>query len=236
MKLAIVDDESVFRKETDEAITTLYGRGEVSCFHYSDGKELISGLRTGFIPDAIFLDIEMKEMDGMQTARAIRGFSSDIPIIFLTSHTEMAMDGYEVGAFRFLKKPMDHQKLRETLRDLESKLKVDEKLVLRVDGEDVFYPISSLVYAEASNNSVRFVFTDGDVTTRMKLNDAIKLIDGLSADFFKCHRSYHINLSHVYKLGTCEVSMDNGDTIPVSRGLASAVKKRLFDYIRRTGR
>ena len=236
MKLAIVDDESVFRQETDKAITTLYGRGEVSCFHYADGKELISGLRTGFMPDAVFLDIEMKEMNGMETARAIRSFSSDVPIIFLTSHTEMAMDGYEVGAFRFLKKPMDHEKLREALRDLENKLKVEEKIALRVDGEDVIYPISSLIYAEASNNSVRFVFTDGDLTTRMKLNDAIKLIDGLSADFFKCHRSYHINLAHVYKLGTGEVSMDNGDIVPISRGLASGVKKKLFDYIRRTGR
>ncbi|WP_026526176.1 LytR/AlgR family response regulator transcription factor [Butyrivibrio sp. VCD2006] len=236
MKLAIVDDESVFRQETDKAITTLYGRGEVSCFHYADGKELISGLRTGFMPDAVFLDIEMKEMNGMETARAIRSFSADVPIIFLTSHTEMAMDGYEVGAFRFLKKPMDHEKLREALRDLENKLKVEEKIALRVDGEDVIYPISSLIYAEASNNSVRFVFTDGDLTTRMKLNDAIKLIDGLSADFFKCHRSYHINLAHVYKLGTGEVSMDNGDIVPISRGLASGVKKKLFDYIRRTGR
>ena len=236
MKLAIVDDESVFRKETDEAICALYGRGEVSCFHYADGKELVSGLKTGFMPDAVFLDIEMKEMDGMETAKAIRRFSADVPIIFLTSHTEMAMDGYEVGAFRFLKKPTDPEKLRETLLDLENRLKVDEKIALRVDGEDVIYPVSSLVYAEASNNSVRFVFDAEAVTTRMKLADVIKLIDGLSSDFFKCHRSYYINLSHVYKLGTSEVSMDNGDQVPVSRGLAAGVKQRLFEHIRRTGR
>ncbi len=204
--------------------------------YFSPGKKILTFSPYQVMPDAVFLDIEMKEMDGMETAKAIRRFSSDVPIIFLTSHTEMAMDGYEVGAFRFLKKPTDPEKLRETLRDLENRLKVEEKIVLRVDGEDVIYPISSLVYAEASNNSVRFVFDDENVTTRMKLADAIKLIDGLSSDFFKCHRSYYINLSHVYKLGTSEVSMDNGDLVPVSRGLATTVKQKLFEYIRRCGR
>ncbi len=236
MRIAIVDDESVFRKQITESIYSLYGKGDVSCFHYADGKELIAAFENGFELDAVFLDIEMKKMDGMETARAIRTYSDSIPIIFMTSHTEMAMDGYEVGAFRFLGKPVELEKLREALKDLEKKLKVEEKLALKVEGEEVIYPVSSLVYSEASNNFVRFVFSGDTVETRMKFADAASLIDSVSADFFKCHRSYYINLGHVKKMGTAEVLMDNGDIIPISRGLGPVAKQKLFEYIRRTGR
>jgi len=236
MRIAIVDDESIFRKQITESISSLYGKGEVSCFQYADGKELITAFKNGFELDAVFLDIEMKEMDGMEAARLIRTFSADIPVVFMTSHTEMAMEGYEVSAFRFLSKPIDMEKLRETLKDLEKRLKVEEKIILKVEGEEVIYPVSSLVYAEAANNCVRFVFTGGGKEIRMKFSDAIALIDSVSGDFFKCHRSYYINLGRVRKMGAAEVFMDNGDNLPISRSVATQAKQKLFEFIRRTGR
>ena len=178
MRIAIVDDESVFRKQITDSIHSLYGKGDVSCFHYADGKELIAAFENGFELDAVFLDIEMKQMDGMKTARIIRTYSDSIPIIFMTSHTEMAMDGY----------------------------------------------------------CVRFVFSGETIETRMKFSEAISLIDSVSEDFFKCHRSYYISLGHVKKMGASEVLMDNTDIIPISRGLGPAAKQKLFEYIRRAGR
>lgn len=236
MRIAIVDDESVFRKQITDSIHSLYGKGDVSCFHYADGKELIAAFENGFELDAVFLDIEMKQMDGMKTARIIRTYSDSIPIIFMTSHTEMAMDGYEVSAFRFLGKPVEMDKLRETLADLEKKIRVEEKIALKVEGEEEIFPVSSLCYAEAANNCVRFVFSGETIETRMKFSEAISLIDSVSEDFFKCHRSYYISLGHVKKMGASEVLMDNTDIIPISRGLGPAAKQKLFEYIRRAGR
>lgn len=236
MRIAVVDDEEVFRKQIASMIFDVYGRENVSCFLYADGSEVIRSFENGFKLEAVFLDIEMKELDGMSTARKIRGYSGDIPIVFTTSHTEMAMEGYEVDAFRFLSKPVDKDKLLKTLTDLEKLLKVDNKLVLRKDGEDIVHPVSSLLYAEASNNSVRFVFTDGVIEQRMKFTEAMKMIDELSRDFVKIHRSYYINLAHVTKLGISEVLMDDHESLPVARGCSSAVKKELLDFIRRTAR
>ena len=217
-------------------ISSVYGREDVSCFLYADGAEVIRAFENGFHLDAVFLDIEMKELDGMSTAKLIRSYSKDIPIVFTTSHTEMAMEGYEVDAFRFLGKPIDEEKLRLTLNDLEKKLKVEEKIVLKKDGEELIFPISSLIYVEAANNSVRFVFTSSVVELRMKFSDAVKMVDGLTGGFFKIHRSYYINLGHVTKMSATEVLMDNGETLPVARGSASSAKKELFEYIRRNGR
>lgn len=236
MRLAIVDDENVYRSQIAELIDSVYGKAEVSCFLYADGSELIRSFENGFKLDAIFLDIEMKDVDGMTAAKTIREYSKDIPIVFLTSHTELAMDGYEVDAFRFLSKPVNEVKLRETLTDLEKRLKVDEKIVLCKDGEEIVNPISGLVYVEAANNSVKFCFKGSTVELRMKFTDALKMVDELSSDFVKIHRSYYINLGHVRKLSATDAILDNGETLPVARSASQDVKKKLFEYVRRNGR
>lgn len=236
MRLAIVDDESAYRSRIAEQIGAVYGKAEVSCFLYADGSELIRSFENGFKLDAIFLDIEMKDVDGMTAAKKIREFSKDIPIVFLTSHTELAMEGYEVDAFRFLSKPVNEIKLRETLTDLEKKLKVDEKIVLHKDGEDIVNSVSDLIYVEASNNCTGFCFRSGKVELRMKFTEALRMVDDVSADFSKIHRSYYINLAHVKKLSATEVIMDNKEVLPVARSASQEVKKSLLEYIRRNGR
>lgn len=236
MRLAIVDDESVYRSQIANLIDSVCGREDVSCFLYSDGSELIRSFENGFDLDAIFLDIEMKDVDGMTAARRVREYSKDIPIIFLTSHTELAMDGYEVDAFRFLSKPVNEVKLKETLADLEKKLKVDEKIVLRKDGEEIINSVSDLIYVEAANNCVRFRFKGDAVELRMKFAEALKMVDGVSRDFYKIHRSYYVNLAHVKKLSATEVILDNKEVLPVARSAASEAKKSLLEFIRRNSR
>ncbi len=236
MRLAIVDDESVYRTHVAELINSVYGTEEVSCYLYSDGSELIRSFENGFKLDAIFLDIEMKDVDGMTAAKKIREYTKDVPIIFLTSHTELAMDGYEVEAFRFLSKPVNEVKLRETLKDLEKKLKVDEKIVLHKDGEEIVNSVSELIYVEASNNSVRFCFKHDSVELRMKFTDAVSMVDGVSSDFCKIHRSYYVNLAHVKKLSASEAILDNGETLPIARSSSGDAKKSLLEFIRRNSR
>ncbi|MCR4688848.1 MAG: LytTR family DNA-binding domain-containing protein [Saccharofermentans sp.] len=236
MRIAVVDDEPVFRKQITQQISMLYGKENVSCYQYSDGSEVIRSFESGFGLDCVFLDIEMQNLDGMECARQIRTYSRDIPIVFITSHTEMAIEGYEVQAFRFLGKPVDDDKLLITLRDLEQKLKADEKIVLIKDGEELVYNINDLIYEEASNNCVRFVFTKDTIELRMKLTEAMAMADKVSSDFFKCHRSYYINLSHVKKMSQTDVFMDNSDILPIARSCRESARSALLEFVRRRGR
>ena len=233
MRIAVVDDEEVFRNDISLIISRLYGRDRVSLFLYSDGEEILQSLQKGFPFDAVFLDIEMKNMDGMTAASKIREFLPKIPVIFLTSHTEMAMEGYEVNAFRFLAKPIDEHKLRLALTDLEDLLYKDEKIILRKDGEDIILSQREIVYIEALNNNVRFVLKNGDVSVRMKFSEAIKL---LGNDSCKIHRSFCVNLAHVKKMSSDTCIMDNKADLPVGRSCAQDARKALFDYVRKAGR
>ena len=100
----------------------------------------------------------------------------------------------------------------------------------------VYTSLGETIYVEADNNCVSFVFKDSVIECRMKFAAAVKMVDEVSSDFCKCHRSYYVSLAHVKKLGSGEVVMDNGDVIPVARSAAADMKKNLFDYIRRAGR
>ena len=108
--------------------------------------------------------------------------------------------------------------------------------MLKKDGEEIINSVSDLIYVEASNNSVKFCFRNGLVELRMKFTEAINMVDALSRDFVKIHRSYYINLGHVKKLSAAEVILDNKEVLPVARSASSEAKTRLLEYIRRNGR
>ena len=236
MKIAICDDERIFREELAKALYDHFGKLDLDCVEYQDGREVLDAVEKGAAFDAFFLDIEMKDLDGMTTAARLRKLGIDAPVIFLTSHTEMAMEGYEVAAFRFLGKPLREDKLLQTLSDLRETLLHAKSIMIRCDGEDVVVPLEKLIYAEAQNNSVRIVLADQEYVIRKKLSDLEELLAEQSDLFVRVHRGYLVNLQHVKKNHGMEVSVSNGDVLSVSRSLAAAFKEALLKYVRASAR
>lgn len=236
MKVAICDDEMIFRKEAAAMIVSYFGVLETSCEEYPDGSLLLSAVERGKRWDVIFLDIEMSDLNGMKTAEKIRECGIDTPIIFLTSHTEFAMEGYEVSAFRFLEKPIQPEKMKKTLADLEKYLSSGKRIFIRYEGEDVVLPVKNIIYAEAQNNSVEIVLTGQIYRIRKKLSVFEKELSEVSGDFFRVHRGYLINLKHVKKSLGKEVILTGDVSVPVSRSLSKEFKERLFQYVRESAR
>lgn len=239
MRLAIVDDEEVFRKQIEDAINKLCGRGSVACFLYSDGKALLQSIENGNKFDAIFLDIEMKELDGMSTAHTIRDKRIETPIIFITSHVEMAMDGYEVAAFRFLGKPIDPLRLSAVLNDLEEMLYKESAITVSKDGENVIIPISTIQYVESMNNNVVYHLSGNatkELQIRAKLSDVLKDLEEISDDFYKIHRCTIVNLKNVKQYSATDVTLKDGTKLAIARGEQSKFRQAMFDFVKRTGR
>jgi len=236
MKIAIVDDESVFREQIEQEITAYYGGLDTICYHFSDGDEFISALKRGIKYDAVFLDIEMKRKDGMTTAKAMRLDGCSIPVIFVTSHVEMAMEGYDVQAFRFLAKPLDKVRLREVLRDLEEELEKNVVLLLGKAGEEQMVLLDDILYIESANTDVRYILPDDVIQMRGKLGDAIKEVSELSNQFYKIHRCCVINLKNVARFTKDTVTMVNGDVLAIAKRSQIAFRKVMFEYVKRNGR
>lgn len=196
------------------------------------------GRKKGKLPqyDILFLDIEMKRLDGFETAKAIRGYGGKEILIYLTSHTEMAMQGYEVEAFRFLAKPVERKKLWEALGELKKRLQKEKNMILHTKEDDVCVDVSSVLYVEAMKNDV-YYYVLGHRNTdclqvykvREKIADVEKKLQG--EGFFRCHRSYLVQLAAVESYRNLELTLSGNVKIPISRGKQDAFRQALMQSI-----
>ena len=105
MRIAVVDDEKVFRQQIADQISSLYGRENVSCFLFSDGKELVRSFENGFLLDAIFLDIEMSGLNGIEAADLLQKRYPTLNIVFVTGHPEYSLSADGDGRLRSRRVP-----------------------------------------------------------------------------------------------------------------------------------
>lgn len=236
MKIAVCDDENIFCERLIIAIEQYFGRLEVSCTAYGEGESLLKDYEQGTRYDALFLDIEMPVLDGMKTAEKIRKKGYEGPIVFLTSHTEMAMEGYEVDAFRFLAKPVQEDKLRQTLQDIKELLFKKKRFIIYCEGEEAVLRLNDIRYIEAMNNCVCIVTVDEKYTIRRKISDLEKELLKLADTFVRVHRGYLVNLIHVKKHRGNEIYVTGDKVLPLSRKMAKAFKEQLLMYVRNSAR
>lgn len=234
MRLALCDDEKVF---LNILVTTIREHTDVfesEADTYLSGFSLLEALKSGISYDALFLDIEMGDIDGLTLAGKIREFLPNIPIIFLTSHTELAIDGYEVSAMRFLKKPIDKEKLFQTLDDLKAMSDGRKGVIIKEAGEEIVIVPSEVLFLESDNNDVRIVTSGKTFITRMKLTDAVELLNSVTDTVRRVHRCSAVNMTHVARIRDREkdIILDSGAVVPLSKSYLSEFKEIFRDYVR----
>lgn len=231
MKIAVCDDERVFSERLKNLIDDYYRTPERTVDIFDSAAELLGHIQQE--PDtfdAVFLDIEMPELDGIQAARHIRKLNSDVGIIFLTSHTELAMEGYEVNALRFLAKPVNQVKLYEVLALLDKSVN-RQCIVINDGGVNVMVKHSDVCYIKAENVYLRVVTENKNYLLRKKLADIESELD--SGRFVRIHRSYIVGLEHVCSFDGKAVIMTDGTQLPLSRSCEKQFKDAVMNYLRR---
>ena len=231
MKIAICDDELMHLNATKIQLEEAYKSLDLMIYPFQDGRKLIDSIeKTTY--DLIILDIEMPFIDGLSVARKLRELGEKTALVFLTSHLEYALKGYEVNALRYLTKPVKKEQLTEIINHLVEKNSEVKKIMLKSDDEMLMLPISDVLYMEARNQDVRVVTKEGDYFRRYNIRD---YEEELRQYFFvRCHRSYLVNLSHVAKITGKDIIIDNGEMIPLSRTREKSVKEALITYTKRS--
>ena len=175
-------------------------------FHYEEKKDY----------DILLLDVEMKSISGIELAKQIRSGNHRVEIIFITSHFELAGEGYEVDALHYLIKPIAEAKLMEVLSKAAQKLSAEPpSLVISCNGETVKLLEPDILYMESFLHYV-VVHTQ---STEYKLKENLSALEGkLSGDFYRTHRSYLVSLKHIRKISRTAVWLDCGAELPLARG------------------
>lgn len=176
--------------------------------------------------DILLLDIEMKEMNGVDLARRVRQGNDGLQIVFITGYPDFIAEGYEVSALHYLMKPVSREKLYAVLDKAAANLaKTEKRLCVTYERRTEFVPFSQILYVEAQRQYV-LIHTFGE-TYRMKRSFA-ETVDELDEFFFKCQRSYCVNLCHVTQIKRSCVLLKNGEEVPVSRGMAEMIGKEMI--------
>ena len=234
VKIAVCDDEKNIRSY----LVSLIRKQDIECsiMEYISADEYLADGREY---DLIFLDIEMggseTELDGMGLARHIRGMDARRQpiIIFVTGYEKYVYDAFDVGAFQYLVKPVDEQKFAEVFSRAVGQILSEaeqgkKKLVIQYAGEGKAIPLNDIYYMESQNHNIILFLKSGKLEYYGKIGD---LEEELAGQFYRIHRGYLINLSHVEGYDRTEVRMANGDKLLLSRYKYDGFVQAYMDYI-----
>ncbi len=229
IRTAVCDDEEFFLREISEKITGYFHkkRIEISLRKYVDGNSLINEQTK---PDIIFLDIQMNDPNGIETARRLRSQGYDGYLIFVTVLRDNVFDAFEFGAFDYLVKPLDEQRFQSTMdRLLRSLRSNEERLYVQTKSEQSVIPFSEILYCEVLNRKIDLHLTSGTVITYYDKIDALK--GKLDERFFKPHRSFLVNLEHVRGCRSDMILLDNEEKVPLSKLRTEDFHSALIKFI-----
>jgi two-component system, LytTR family, response regulator len=238
MKAIIVEDEIPAKEELEYLIQTHSSIEIVASFE--DGLDVLKFLQAEEV-DAIFLDINIPSLDGMLLASNISKFAKKPYIIFTTAYKEHAAQAFELEAFDYILKPYEEKRIAAMLAKLESAYQreskgteevtteVNRRINLRKNENIIVADVNDIYYAEASEK-VTLVYTKSE--EYMMPMSISEFHDKLPQDtFFRCHRSYTVNLSKIHEIvpwfnHTYLVRLkDMKAEIPVSRSKAKAFRQ-----------
>ena len=233
MKIAVCDDEIHFIDAICPMLEKWAKEREIklTLYRFMNGDDLIDAQKSECM-DLIILDVIMPLLSGIDTARELRNTNQTVPIVFLTSSREFAVDSYEVKALNYLIKPVDAAKLFLVLDDFLKTFRQSENFFTAktADGFQRI-DIADVDYLEAQNKQVLVHFSNDRTIAIRELFSKCAEIFSPENGFCCCHRSYIVNLSNVEQFSKTEVTTIHNAVIPISRNSYAAFKETYFNHM-----
>lgn len=192
----------------------------------------------GKVPyDLLLLDIQMGHMNGVELARKVREQDTKVKIIFLTGIKDYAIEGYEVGAVRYLLKPVKEAVLFSLLDKLcdETKEQKEDFLFFQTGGVTNRVRFSEILYAESEGHYVvlKTACPEEKGQTKewkWKENISARSEELESKGFFLLRRGLYVNLAKVEQIGKMECVLENGEVLPVTKARYQALNEAFITF------
>lgn len=228
MNVAICDDERVWA-DTLNALLKEYGSVkhlDVFTSYFNSGTSLV-GSNKKF--DIIFMDFQMDGLNGIETARKIRVLKPDGVIIFVSAYTNVAMDTFEVKAYRFLAKPICKEKLFKAIDDYRAEMDSDNFLIFKTHDETIRIKVSEIIYAEGMGNHSKIHTFNHNYEVFVNLKTVQNKLP--NDKFFRCHKAFLTSFIHIKSHNNSEITYDDGSRIFISRNYLPRFRKAFEEYI-----
>lgn len=182
--------------------------------------------------DAVFMDIEMPNMNGMDASARLREIDKDVIIVFVTNMAQFALDGYGVSALDFVVKPINRTRLFSLMDKIQSRLamRVRRTVAIRSANSFIRLDADSIIYLEVYRHRLVYHTLDGDHDVWGSLTDAEKSLP--SEKFARCNNGYIVNLAFVKRIDGDDVILDGTDErLKISRPKKKEFLSRLVAYV-----
>lgn len=225
--IAVCDDEKVLTEQVKEMI--LEWNREVQVLCYTSGEALIGDYRPCH---AVFLDIDMEGMNGIETGKALREIDREVKIVYLTAYRDYVAGAFAVHAFQYLLKPVSKRRLTNVLEEIFRYVRTPEKaqvLDFKTVGGMVCLPAEDIYYFEYRNRRIRIVAKEEEYEMAGRIGQVEERMREFG--FSMPHQSFVVNMLHVKNVRAGEIVLDNGMGIPLSQKKQRVWKQELTSYL-----
>ena len=234
IKIAFCDDEMEVLHQMNELLDRyqVERNEDITYAAFQSPFELLTEIEKGIRPDILFLDVVMPGQNGMDVAKEIRQYDTNVKIIFLTSSPEFAVESYTVGAYFYQLKPIWEESFFRLMDSVLSECEKKKKnsLILRSKDGITRIDLQQLEYCEVLGRKLLFHLENGAVLESAgSLDDLAGQLMQYS-NFFRPHRSFLVNMEYIQNISSRSIKMVNDAEIPIPHGKCSEIKNTYMEY------
>lgn len=228
MKIFLCDDQKEHIGQIVDMFSTISGEYPVRIESFTSAEKLLEQLEKESVslPDMVFLDIEMPEIDGIFLGKKIKKQYPGIYLVFVTAFAEYAISGYEADAFRYLLKPITKNKLKKVLSEFETEENKKKKIVVKTRKGECFLPIQDILYISAEDKYTVIYGKNNRYISDVPLKTYEEKLEDFG--FFRIHRKYLVNMYHHKAMEGNRIILSQENSLPVSVRKVEAYRSKLF--------
>lgn len=234
IKIAFCDDEMEVLHQMNELLDRyrVERNEDITYAAFQSPFELLTEIEKGIRPDILFLDVVMPGQNGMDVAKEIRQYDTNVKIIFLTSSPEFAVESYTVGAYFYQLKPIWEESFFRLMDSVLSECEKKKKNSLILHSKDGITRINlqQLEYCEVLGRKLLFHLENGAVLEGAGSLDDLAGQLMQYCNFFRPHRSFLVNMEYIQNISSRSIKMVNDAVIPIPHGKCSEIKNTYMEY------
>ena len=232
LEIAICDDDVIFTGKTEDLLEKLGQRYKIQLDIevFWDGQELVETIKSGKRFDIIYLDIEMKKMDGLDAANEIRMIDRESLLIYMTSYESYMPVTFDYRPFQFIVKPIQIDKFERCfLKAHKEVLQNDSYFQFKYNKINYRILTQNIMYFESRKRVVSIRTQDTAMKFYGKLDDVESAMKESKLEFLRIHQSFLVNFKYIEEIAYDRIKLTNGQILYISEDKRKKIGQQYCD-------